>query len=117
VVPGVTRAVWGQVFPGFPADGMEWSGALLCLALGAGSLPLWAQAPARAVTPTSASESGIADPKLDARVESLLRSMTLEEKIGSWCSTRPARRLAGNGADRLQGHDRPGTDWGVAERH
>ena len=55
---------------------------MLCLALGAGSLPLWAQAPARAVTPTSASESGIADPKLDARVESLLRSMTLEEKIG-----------------------------------
>lgn len=30
----------------------------------------------------SASEIGVADPKLDARVESILRSMTLDEKIG-----------------------------------
>jgi beta-glucosidase len=50
----------------------------------ASSSPLWAQAvaPARAETRRSAGATGIADPKLDARVESLLRSMTLEEKIG-----------------------------------
>jgi len=71
----------GRFFP-FSGGRHGVSGRVACLALGAGSLPLWAQAPARAVTPTSASESGIADPKLDARVESLLRSMTLEEKIG-----------------------------------
>ena len=49
-----------------------------------GSAPLWAQAVAPASTETrpSASATGIADPKLDARIESLLRSMTLEEKIG-----------------------------------
>ena len=59
--------------------------ALLLSALLAvsGSSPLWAQtvAPATEIR-GSASETGIADPKLDARVESLLRSMTLEEKIG-----------------------------------
>src|SRR5580658_1555400 len=32
--------------------------------------------------PKTARETGVADPKLDARVESLLRSMTLDEKIG-----------------------------------
>src|ERR1700687_5149712 len=46
--------------------------------------PLSAQAVAPAATETrrSASETGIADPRLDARVESLLHRMTLEEKIG-----------------------------------
>ncbi|MGB6386012.1 MAG: glycoside hydrolase family 3 N-terminal domain-containing protein [Terriglobales bacterium] len=40
-------------------------------------------APARisARTPAS-SESGVADPKFDARIEALLHSMTLEEKVG-----------------------------------
>jgi beta-glucosidase len=33
-------------------------------------------------TAGTASQAAVADPKLDARVESLLRSMTLEEKIG-----------------------------------
>jgi beta-glucosidase len=69
-------------------------GALLLLvlfgALGSSSLKLSAQAVAPA-TPSaetsteirhSASGIGIADPKLDARVESLLHGMTLEEKIG-----------------------------------
>ncbi len=80
--PALRVQCGGRFFPVFRRTAWSGAGALLCLALGAGSLPLWAQAPARAVTPTSASESGIADPKLDARVESLLRSMTLEEKIG-----------------------------------
>jgi beta-glucosidase len=48
----------------------------------ASSAPLSAQAPATPVTRSSASETGIADPSLNTRVESLLRSLTLEEKIG-----------------------------------
>ena len=61
-------------------------------ALGSTSLRLSAQAVAEASakTPTntttetshSASGIGIADPKLDGRIESLLHGMTLEEKIG-----------------------------------
>ncbi len=66
--------------------------SVLFAALGTASLQLSAQAvaPASAETaaqtssgiPRSASGIGIADPKLDARVESLLHGMTLEEKIG-----------------------------------
>src|SRR6202158_6030108 len=46
--------------------------------------PVWSRAGAPAATESrrSASETGIADPRLDARVESLLHRMTLEEKIG-----------------------------------
>src|SRR5450631_88037 len=48
-----------------------------------GSSTLWAQVAVPATkTRGSGSETGIADPKLDARIESLLHSMTLEEKIG-----------------------------------
>jgi beta-glucosidase len=60
--------------------------------LGSASLQLSAQAVAAASAETSAQTSGaighsargigIADPKLDARIESLLNGMTLEEKIG-----------------------------------
>jgi len=67
-------------------------GALLLLALfaalGSWSLQLSAQAVAPASAETSAeirrsaTETGIADPKLDSRIESLLHGMTLEEKIG-----------------------------------
>lgn len=46
------------------------------------SLSAQTQAPSSAKKWYSASETGIADPKLDARVESILHSMTLEEKIG-----------------------------------
>jgi beta-glucosidase len=64
--------------------------SVLFAALGSSSLSAQAVAPASAETSTetsaetrySASATGIADPKLDARVESLLHSMTLEEKIG-----------------------------------
>ena len=65
--------------------------AVLFAALGSGSLRVSAQAVAPASAKTSAQTStkirgsasgGIADPKLDARVESLLHGMTLEEKIG-----------------------------------
>jgi beta-glucosidase len=45
------------------------------------SASLWAQVPTSASTAVS-SATGIADPKLDARVEAVLRGMTLEEKIG-----------------------------------
>jgi beta-glucosidase len=63
---------------------------VLFAALGSSSLRLSAQVVAPASTETSAQTStepqrsgiGIADPKLDARVESLLHGMTLEEKIG-----------------------------------
>jgi beta-glucosidase len=60
------------------------SALLLALFLFAsGSAPLSAQAAARASSKNMRGASdGIADPGLDARVESLLRSMTLEEKIG-----------------------------------
>jgi beta-glucosidase len=51
---------------------------LLCA--GAGSLPVAAQSASTARG--SAGSSGIADPSLDGRVESLLRKMTLDEKIG-----------------------------------
>src|SRR6266446_5440690 len=66
--------------------------SVLFAALGSASLRLSAQtvAPASAETsaqslsetPRRASGIGIADPKLDGRVESLLHGMTLEEKIG-----------------------------------
>src|ERR1700674_2829856 len=62
--------------------------AVLFAALGSSSLQLSAQSVAAASTATSteirrsASGTGIADPKLDGRVESLLHGMTLEEKIG-----------------------------------
>jgi len=63
--------------------------ALLPLALWAGSLSMLGQAvpgqavaPATTVTQTRSSPTGIADPRLNARVESLLHSMTLDEKIG-----------------------------------
>lgn len=62
------------------------AGALLfcLLCVGPGSLSMSAQAvaPASTAARNSATENGIATPKLDARVESLLHSMTLEEKIG-----------------------------------
>src|SRR6202453_4740101 len=45
------------------------------------SASLWAQVPTSVSTAVS-SATGIADPKLDARVEAVLRSMTLEEKVG-----------------------------------
>src|SRR5260370_5870729 len=61
-------------------------------ALGSASLQLSAQAVAAASAETSAQTSGaighsargtgVADPKLDGRIESLLHGMTLEEKIG-----------------------------------
>jgi beta-glucosidase len=53
--------------------------AVLC-AVG-GSAPLWAQAATPALT-TVSSATGVADPKLEVRVEAVLRSMTLEEKVG-----------------------------------
>jgi beta-glucosidase len=65
--------------------------AVLFAALGSASLRVSAQAVAPASAKTSAPTStkirgsasgGSADPKLDARVESLLHGMTLEEKIG-----------------------------------
>jgi beta-glucosidase len=53
-----------------------------CLGVsGGGSLRAQAVAPASTETGRGASE-GIANPNLDRRVESLLRSMTLEEKVG-----------------------------------
>jgi beta-glucosidase len=56
-------------------------------ALGSASLRLSAQAVAPASTETSteirrSASVGIADPKLDGRIESILHGMTLEEKIG-----------------------------------
>ena len=65
--------------------------SVLFAALGSSSLRVSAQAVASASAETSARTSteirhsasgGITDPKLDARVESLLHGMTLEEKIG-----------------------------------
>jgi beta-glucosidase len=66
--------------------------SVLFAALGSSSLQLSAQAVASVSAETSAQTSpeirrgasgiGIADPKLDARIESLLHGMTLEEKIG-----------------------------------
>jgi len=107
--PALRVQCGGRFFPVFRRTAWSGAGALLCLALGAGSLPLWAQAPARAVTPTSASESGIADPKLDARVESLLRSMTLEEKIGQLVQY-SAGQATGPGTGRTDYKDMIGRD-------
>jgi beta-glucosidase len=66
--------------------------SVLFAALGSSSLRLSAQVVGPASTETSARTSreigrsasgiGIADPKLDGRIESLLHGMTLEEKIG-----------------------------------
>jgi beta-glucosidase len=56
--------------------------SVLCAVSGSSSLSAQAVAPASTVTRSSASETGIADPRLDARVESILHNMTLEEKIG-----------------------------------
>ena len=56
--------------------------AVLCVAFAGSSLWAQAAAPVAAETRQGASTSGIADPKLDARVESLLQGMTLEEKVG-----------------------------------
>src|SRR5882762_2624870 len=81
--------MWFQVRGALPLS-------VLFAALGSASLQLSAQAVAPASRETSAETSrgtstetrrsasgiGIADPKLDGRVESLLRGMTLEEKIG-----------------------------------
>src|SRR5437899_334568 len=87
--------------------------SVLFAALGSASLPLSAQAVAAASTETSAETSrgtstetrrsasgiGVADPKLDGRVESLLHGMTLEEKIG---------QLVQYSAGQATG---PGTGW------
>jgi beta-glucosidase len=57
--------------------------SFLCAAIA--SLPTLAQAQASqaaTLVPQSSNATGIADPKFDARIESLIRSMTLEEKIG-----------------------------------
>src|SRR5437879_3049386 len=62
--------------------------SMLFAALGSASLRLSAQAVAAASAENSpeirrgANGIDVADPKLDGRVESLLRGMTLEEKIG-----------------------------------
>src|ERR1700716_1300265 len=58
--------------------------AVLFAALGRPSLQVSAQSPASASTEVrnGTSGTGIADPKLDGRVETLLHGMTLEEKIG-----------------------------------
>jgi beta-glucosidase len=66
---------------------LKWRGrqsrALLFAALCLGHYWLLAQGQTPAFeSRKDASESGVADPKLDARVESLLRGMTLDEKIG-----------------------------------
>jgi beta-glucosidase len=56
--------------------------SVLCALLGSSPLSAQAVAPTATETRRSASETGIADPRFDTRVESLLHSMTLEEKIG-----------------------------------
>ena len=66
---------------------LKWRGrrsrALLFAALCLGQYWLSAQGQTPAFeSRKGASESGVADPKLDARVESILKSMTLDEKIG-----------------------------------
>lgn len=55
---------------------------MVCAVLGSALASAQATAPATSIPQTKGIETGIADPKLDARVESILRSMTLEEKIG-----------------------------------
>ena len=60
--------------------------------------------------------TGIYDPAIDIKLESLLRKMTLEEKGGtagsilSWPANWPGHR-----AHRLQRHDRQGADRGVVQ--
>jgi beta-glucosidase len=56
--------------------------AVLLALSGSALLPAQATAPAPPRNQSSTEETGIADPKLEARAESLLRRMTLEEKIG-----------------------------------
>jgi beta-glucosidase len=70
--------------PGFDFLGPKPCALLLAVFLAAsGGVSLSAQAVAPASTETGRGDGeGIADPSLDARVELLLRSMTLEEKIG-----------------------------------
>jgi beta-glucosidase len=51
--------------------------SVLCALAGSSSLSAQAMAPISAVSAT-----GVADPRFDARVESLLGSMTLDEKVG-----------------------------------
>ncbi len=55
---------------------------IFCVAMGGSAL--WAQGTAAASTETrtDANGTGIADPRLEARIESVLRSMTLKEKVG-----------------------------------
>jgi beta-glucosidase len=53
--------------------------AVLCAVAVSSSLLAQAAAP---VSIAAASKTGITDPKIDARVDALLRSMTLEEKVG-----------------------------------
>lgn len=55
--------------------------AVVLLALLCASLQLTSVAQSAAATPAAA-QDGIADPALDARVESILQKMTLEEKVG-----------------------------------
>jgi beta-glucosidase len=56
--------------------------SLLLAASNSSLLPAQAISPAASGNRSGATGTGIADPKLDARIESLLHSMTLEEKIG-----------------------------------
>jgi beta-glucosidase len=74
------------LIPGFARNPFRRKACALLLSVliaVSGSVSLSAQeAAASAENRYGASETGIADPKLDPRAESLLRSMTLEEKIG-----------------------------------
>ena len=79
--------IFGSLISGFgPGPWGRKACALLVSALfavsGSSSLLAQAAAPGTAITRSSAGKAGIADPKLEARVESLLQRMTLEEKIG-----------------------------------
>src|SRR5208337_5369943 len=55
---------------------------IFCVAMGGSAL--WGQGTmaVSAETRSDANGTGIADPRLDARIESVLRSMTLKEKVG-----------------------------------
>ncbi len=76
----------GLLIPGFARNPFRRKACALLLSVliaVSGSASVSAQeAAASAENRHGASETGIADPKLDARVESLLHGMTLEEKIG-----------------------------------
>jgi beta-glucosidase len=76
----------GLLIPGFARNPFRRKACALLLSVliaVSGSVSLSAQeAAGSAENRYGASETGIADPKLDARVESLLHGMTLEEKIG-----------------------------------